>query len=246
MKRSLWKWKVWTILPILTFVMTLWVVVYAATGVFSGYKITTTHQKIEMSEWNEIMDKLGKLKESSRLWPEWMVAAFVDVEECPTWWTRYDAADWKFLMWTNVTSKIWKTEWNANNLVTIGINNMPPHKHWIADILGKVFIDSFEAWYYAYASLWTDPVYSNSDYVNILNWEYIDVYKSNFHAIDGTADSEGYCDWYTPTWPADEGGNHCSYVPYIKHSTYAAGGSSPIDVTNSNIKVLFCKKNLYN
>lgn len=94
--------------------------------IFEKYKNSKKNSpELQKEEWDEIMDKLQNL-----IIPPHAIMAFNAADwKCPEWWTRFTAADGRFLRWA--TSNIWKLGWNNNNLVLIKAENLPAHSHYI-------------------------------------------------------------------------------------------------------------------
>ncbi len=127
MKKAIHSWKIWTILSAIIFFLTCWLAVFAASSLtknssYTERQTTSSDKVLDESEWNILMDKL-----QYDAIPAWAIMAFADRTSCPDWWVRYTDADWRFLMGSSYD--FWKA-W-GNSLVTLTVNNIPPHQHYI-------------------------------------------------------------------------------------------------------------------
>lgn len=155
MKKSLESWKLWTILSALIFVMTFWLVVYAATTVsrdFTQWKTGNMWNTLTSTDWNNLMDSLN-----SWTVPAGAIMAF-NSTSCPEWWQRYSKADWKFLMWAN--AGFWEVWWTSSITLTLG--QIPQHQHRLFS--NQANGDKVSSSYGGYISYSSDRKNWNQDY----------------------------------------------------------------------------------
>ena len=142
MKKLLEWWKIWTMLSIVVFVMTCWILAHGfwwdpTQSPFSDWRIDKQlGNTLDELEWNYLMTKLDTLGGV----PAWAVMAF-DLSKCPEWWEAYSNADGRVIKgaWTRYAyvgdrtfSRIyskWDTGWSPYMYLTI--NNMPEHAHYM-------------------------------------------------------------------------------------------------------------------
>lgn len=148
MKKTFNSWKIWTLLSALIFFLTCWVfVAYAAGGggmakFYDKYNTYVMTGTLTAPSWNSLM------KDLDRLIPDGAVMAFA-TGSCPEWWTDYELANWRFIVWiweasmanwtkhtyTNVFGGIW---WNY--YTKLNVRNLPPHNHKLE--IGRRWADS--------------------------------------------------------------------------------------------------------
>ena len=216
MKNLLKTWRIWTVLSVLSLVMTCWLVSYATSdNDFSEFRDITA---LNSTIWNRIMDLLDQ-----RWWtiveiPQWSISAFVDMQECPTWWSRYEDADWRFLVWAS-SSRVGETWWN--NYVTLTGDNFPLHDHkmlnYVNQVDGNSEIGSMPNNFCKFRD--------DGSYDDIV----VDELGSVAVQVNPTLRAE--TTWY-PTQPNVT----------VGHSSSMAGWGQDLDVTNWHVKVLFCVK----
>lgn len=178
MKNLLKWWKLWTMLSILVFVMTCWILTYAFWGdptqsPFADWRTDKQlGSSIEELEWNYLMTKLDTLGGV----PKWAVMAF-DLSECPEWWEAYSDADGRVIKgaWTRyayvddrtfsrVYSK-WATGWSP--YMYLKSEHMPEHFHYMiaVDKVGSNwFRDNLSEWKdWSLAERWSSNDWTNED-----------------------------------------------------------------------------------
>lgn len=146
MKKLLQSWKLWTWLFILVFIMTCWLLIYAASSRdFTSFKTTTMWNTLTSQNWNNLMDSLNEYTV-----PQGAVMAF-NLEKCPDWWTRFAEADGRFIMGGDrLSDHTYETNWDCklgyktihrnwsrticestakggDNEIGLTINQLPPH-----------------------------------------------------------------------------------------------------------------------
>lgn len=124
MKESFKLWKSWIVLSAIAgFLVTCWVVVYAATSVnLSSYKTgslpnaegSTTAKALSASKWNALMTTLETLncqgQGGGESIPDWMIAAFYG--GCPSWWSQY--SQWN-VPGDSLHVRTWCKKWEPGN-----------------------------------------------------------------------------------------------------------------------------------
>lgn len=119
MKKLLQSWKLWTGLSILVFIMTCWLLIYAASSRnFASFKTTTMWNTLTSQNWNNLMDSLNEYTV-----PQWAVMAF-NLPKCPDWWTRFTDAEGRFIMGDSTNSK--RKWWNFT--IRLWVSQLPKHR----------------------------------------------------------------------------------------------------------------------
>jgi len=128
MKKFFEWWKIWTILAVLIFAMTFWLVAYSGSNPsFVQFKAQPMREVLTANSWDDLMDELNSLRSKvdeliqnqQNSWiPEWMIAPFLD--DCPPWWNWYSSATvpgWSVI-------KLWCVKWDAPNGITIRLRTL--------------------------------------------------------------------------------------------------------------------------
>ena len=186
-----------------------------AVKVFEPYKKTdnkdenlTDEERLTMDQWNSIMYYLDQLV------PDWAIMAFA-LDECPTWWTRFEPADGKFLMWAN--SDIWGI-W-GDNLMRLSQAQLPSHFHYMIanDKVGSNWFRNNPSVYKDkyLAARWSSSEWSNEDRYDLAasykypeyartssvwNWELIDITNAHVKVLYCVKISNSDSSNPTPWW----------------------------------------------
>lgn len=187
---------------------------------FCQFKTNVINNILSWGVWDRLMDELDRLFKVD--WsnviietiPSWAIMAF-NLTECPEWWTRFDMADGRFLMWVNPatdtllggTGQYWGnvgTPSNKNQVV-LGINHLPSHSHQL-----KYRNENNFAW------MWGSEVD---------RWVIVD--RDSEDLPDGVRRSSNGWD---------------STTTYIIE-TSSIWRNDSFDITNAHVKVLYCIKN---
>lgn len=161
MKKLLQSWKLWTWLFILVFIMTCWLLIYAASSRdFTSFKTTTMWNTLTSQNWNNLMDSLNEYTV-----PQWAVMAF-NSETCPDWWKEFTDAQGRFILGRQRYSyEFGKTGGAAKILLSEA--QLPSHSHYIIaedEVGNNRFRDNptkFKNW--SLAELWNSDVWDNND-----------------------------------------------------------------------------------
>ena len=130
MKKLLEWWKIWTMLSIVVFVMTCWILAHGfwwdpTQSPFSDWRIDKQlGNTLDDLEWNYLMTKLDTLGGV----PAWAVMAF-NLNKCPTWWHEYTAARGRFIMGKGYYDTLGDV--GGNSYVYLQIDQMPAHAHYM-------------------------------------------------------------------------------------------------------------------
>lgn len=233
MKKILGSWKLWTVLSAFIFVMTFSLVVYAATNLttsspYTSWKTSSTDKILDEDEWNTLMEKL-----KYEAIPSWAIMAFAGKTTCPEWWSKYDAADGRFLMWGTWS---YGTKWWSNS-VTLNREQIPPHSHVYKDTIWSESQGTFED-----KNRWWSNFKDHSSY---FFWWENDVMGDIVWSNQSDGDNRPVY-WYRATMA-----NICSenkdsskfLTSFDRLQECKLYGTNPVDITNAYVKVLFCKKN---
>ena len=204
MKKLLQSWKLWTWLFILVFIMTCWLLIYAASSRdFTSFKTTTMWNTLTSQNWNNLMDSLNEYTV-----PQWAVMAF-NLEKCPDWWTRFAEADGRFIMGGDrLSDHTYETIWDCkpgyeiiyrnwsrticestakggNNEINLTINQLPPHSFYTVIERGLYakntqwnydWPSNKKNWWVNSHSRWERNGDGNERYsIEVTNWKTIDV-----------------------------------------------------------------------
>jgi len=232
MKKAFESWKIWTILSTFIFMMTCGLVVFAwyttvsNTSHFDKWNIDALANADEYWNpilttwaWNAIIDSLNGL-----VIPQWAIMAFTGA--CPQWWTGYDAANGRFLLWAK--SNFGGTDWSFTTTLTL--NQLPPHSHYIEDtvILEEPKYYWFDNNYYS----WYLRDDNNRPWVG---WQWNSQLAGNTKPLTIIRKTSSYID--------NKGGG--PKFGAIKWEDYGNGLSytqEKVDITNPYIKVRYCVK----
>lgn len=177
MKNHFKSWKLWTVLSVLSFVMTLSLVAYAASSLstsssFTSWKTTSMWNTLSADDWNTLMDKLEAVSVVSV--PKWAIMAF-NSYNCPNGWSPFEAAEWwRTLVWEGGNFRLGSTGWSGK--ITLNEHQLPPHSH-------KLF--SLDSYYNNYAvemgsDTRLDSQHAPAYFVQYSQWWYEDVSNNIF------------------------------------------------------------------
>lgn len=164
--------------------------------------------------------------------PKWAIMAF-NLSECPDWWTGFDQADGKFLMWwawkaiDKVYYKLWDTGWS--NSIKLKADQLPEHHHYM--FWPKNSQDSDNETYRKSHYIESQDkrfIAGDTDRINMSQYRMKTIREERSSTTYTRSDESKVRAWLTSSKLVDTGWNYIS--------------QKSIDIKNPYIAILYCIK----